>query len=248
MTVKTATGIQRFQDDKNLGQWFNQLYPLVKSRESAQPEQAIEPSASQDVAIDENEDEDSTYGFDLQSETPSPCSSNSVSSDGQTQPKQEPNKVLGKKRKHLFVPVKTCKKKKSDPLAEAVSSFNKLLDSDPTKYFMQFFKEENEKSRQQELELFKLQMQSQMQMQMQMLNKIFSSNSYDHTNQNYIQQPGSMTHAFGRQNPFSGYQPNARNMDSFNHQQGSQQFEMYEMGSQVSDSFSTSGKTYMNLQ
>jgi len=37
MTVKTATGIQRFQDDKNLGRWFNQLFPLVKSRESAQP-------------------------------------------------------------------------------------------------------------------------------------------------------------------------------------------------------------------
>ena len=248
MTVKTATGIQRFQDDKNLGQWFNQLYPLVKSRESAQPEQAIEPSASQDVTIDENEDEDSTYGFDLQSETPSPCSSNSVSSDGQTQAKKEPNKVLGKKRKNLFVPVKTYKKKKSDPMAEAVSSFNKLLNNDPTKDLMNFFKDENEKSRQQELELFKLQMQSQMQMQMQMLNKIFRSNSYDQTNQNYIQQPGSFTHAVGRQHPFSGYQPNARGMDLFNHQQGPQQFEMYEMGSQVSENCSTPGKTYMNLQ
>ena len=56
MTAKTATGIQRFQDDKNLGRWFNQLFPLVESRESAQPEQAIEPSAPQEVALDENYD------------------------------------------------------------------------------------------------------------------------------------------------------------------------------------------------
>ena len=56
MTAKTATGIQLFQDDKNLGRWFNQLFPFVKSRESAQPEQAIEPSAPQEVALDENYD------------------------------------------------------------------------------------------------------------------------------------------------------------------------------------------------
>ena len=45
MTIRTASGKKRFQEDKNLGKWFNQLYPLVKSRESAQPEQAIEPSS-----------------------------------------------------------------------------------------------------------------------------------------------------------------------------------------------------------
>ena len=45
MMIKCASGIKRFQEDKNLGKWFNQLYPLVKSRESAQPEQAIEPSS-----------------------------------------------------------------------------------------------------------------------------------------------------------------------------------------------------------
>ena len=58
----------------------------------------------------------------------------------------------------------------SDPLVEAVSSFNKMLDSDPTKERLTFFKEENEKSRKQELEIFKLQLQSQL--QMQMLSKI----------------------------------------------------------------------------
>ena len=152
MTVKTATGIQRFQDDKNLGHWFNQLFPLVKSRESAQPEQAIETSGSQEVTIKENHDEDPTHGYDFQSDTPSPCSSNSVPSSGQKMPRKEPKDFL-QKRKDLVVPLKTCKKKKSDPLAEGVSSFNKMLDSDPTKELLNFFNEENEKSRQQELKI-----------------------------------------------------------------------------------------------
>ena len=246
MTVKTATGIQRFQDDKNLGHWFNQLYPLVKSRESAQPEQAIEPSASQVVAIDENDYGDSTQSFDPQSDTSSPSSSNSIPSFGQTMPREEPRN-FSNKRKNLVVPVKTCKRKKGNPLAEAVSSFNKLLDHDPTKELLSFFKEENEKNRQQELKIFKLQLQSQMQMQMQMLNKIFGSNSYDLTHQNYSQQPSSYTNAFGRQDSFNGCQSNSGSMDALNHQQGSQQFEMNDMGNPVSESFSTPGKTYMNL-
>ncbi|XP_065053396.1 uncharacterized protein LOC135682438 [Rhopilema esculentum] len=42
--MKTASGIKRFQEEKNYGVWFNQLLELVKTRESCQPEQAIEPS------------------------------------------------------------------------------------------------------------------------------------------------------------------------------------------------------------
>ena len=41
--MKTASGIKRFQEEKNYGAWFNQLFELVKTRESCQPEQAIEP-------------------------------------------------------------------------------------------------------------------------------------------------------------------------------------------------------------
>ena len=243
MTFKTATGIQRFQDDKNLGCWFNQLFPLGKSRESAQPEQAIEPSACQEVAVDEKYDEDSTHGFDFQSDTQSPCSSNSVPSSDQRVSRKE-SKNFPPKRKNLAVPVKTCKKKKSDLLAEAVSSFNKMLDSDPTKELLEFFKEENEKSREQELEIFKSQLQSQMQMQMQMLSKIFGNNSYDWTPQNYSQQQSA--YPSGRHDYFNGCQSNSRSIDSPNHQQRPQQFEM-NMGSPVSESVSASGKTYMNL-
>ena len=44
LTMKTATGIKRLQDEKGYGPWFDQLFALVKTRDSCQPEQAIEPS------------------------------------------------------------------------------------------------------------------------------------------------------------------------------------------------------------
>lgn len=46
LTIQTATGIKRVQDEKGYGQWFNLLYPLIKSRDSCQPDQAIEPDAT----------------------------------------------------------------------------------------------------------------------------------------------------------------------------------------------------------
>ena len=48
LTCKSVSGIKRFQEDKDYGKWFNQLLPYIKSRESCQPEQAVEPSASID--------------------------------------------------------------------------------------------------------------------------------------------------------------------------------------------------------
>ena len=46
LTIKSASGIKRFQDEKSYGKWFDQLFALVKTRDSCQPEQAIEPSAN----------------------------------------------------------------------------------------------------------------------------------------------------------------------------------------------------------
>ena len=44
LTVKTASGIKRFQDEKEYGKWFDVLLPLMKTRLLCQPDQAIEPS------------------------------------------------------------------------------------------------------------------------------------------------------------------------------------------------------------
>lgn len=49
LTIRTATGIKRFQEEKGYGSWFDQLYPLVKTRDSCQPEQAIEPSNEREL-------------------------------------------------------------------------------------------------------------------------------------------------------------------------------------------------------
>ena len=45
LTVKTGTGIKRFQDDKGYGNWFKALFPVVRTRDSCKPDQAIESSS-----------------------------------------------------------------------------------------------------------------------------------------------------------------------------------------------------------
>ena len=49
LTIKTSTGIKRFQEERELGEWFNQLFPVVRTRDSCQPEHAVEPSSSEGV-------------------------------------------------------------------------------------------------------------------------------------------------------------------------------------------------------
>ena len=44
LTVKTATGIDRFQEQKNYGSWFPILFSLLKNGDFCQPERAVEPS------------------------------------------------------------------------------------------------------------------------------------------------------------------------------------------------------------
>ena len=46
LTQKTATGIKKYQEDYGFGKWFNALFDVVKTRDSCQPEQDLEPSIS----------------------------------------------------------------------------------------------------------------------------------------------------------------------------------------------------------
>ena len=63
MTVQISTGIPNFRDDKRLGSWFNQLYPVVKSRESCQLEQGLEPSNENEEEIENACDVNKTKMF-----------------------------------------------------------------------------------------------------------------------------------------------------------------------------------------
>jgi hypothetical protein len=61
MTIKTATGIQRFQDEKGYGKWFDLLFPLVKTRDSCQPDMAVETSAIDSNYLSEEEEIAKTF-------------------------------------------------------------------------------------------------------------------------------------------------------------------------------------------
>ena len=64
LTVRNASGIKRFKDQKGFGRWFMQLYPIVKARDSCQADQGIEPgfdnpstfSMDQDDGTDDEEE------------------------------------------------------------------------------------------------------------------------------------------------------------------------------------------------
>ena len=56
LTIKTGTGIKRFQEDKSYGSWFQKLYEVVKTRDSCQPDQAIEPRAISSIPTVPSED------------------------------------------------------------------------------------------------------------------------------------------------------------------------------------------------
>ena len=48
LTQRTASGISRYQREKRYGKWWDILFPLVASRESADPSNIVEPLFSND--------------------------------------------------------------------------------------------------------------------------------------------------------------------------------------------------------
>ena len=45
LTIRTAKGIKRFHEDRGLANWFKPLFAAVQTRDSCQPDQAIETSS-----------------------------------------------------------------------------------------------------------------------------------------------------------------------------------------------------------
>lgn len=89
--VKTASGIKRFQEEKELGNWFGKLLPLISSMDNCQPQQSIEPGQSLDPPAendlevdDDNSDEEenlvTTGSSNSLASTPSSDTSTSTSS------------------------------------------------------------------------------------------------------------------------------------------------------------------------
>ena len=127
-----GTGLKRFMD--NQGPWFNTLYQWVKTRDSCQPEQAIEPS-----------------GIHLNQ---SSSSSNSIADDFINQ--NSNNEDVVEQPASLFVPVPTRGKKRKNSAADSVVESFKQISEQTTRTMIDFFEKENEKDRKHEETLFQM--------------------------------------------------------------------------------------------
>lgn len=141
MILKTATGISNFKDQKNYSKWFDVLFPLIKSRDSCQPDQALEPSA----------------GCASDTEGEANIEQNKGTCEGETSKTSDDT---------LFVPKRAKKiRKKENKLvettAEIISSIQSLVKNDPTITLLQFMEKENARARAHELEILKLLVPSQ---------------------------------------------------------------------------------------
>ena len=144
LTVKTSTGVKRVQDEKQLGAWFNQLFPLVQTRDSCNPDMAVESSLSLQLS---------------DGELVKRASDNRAPTDEQSSDGFDQGDDSDKKQ---FVPIRKGRRKKvksqnsSSALSTAVELFEKVVNNDPTTQLIYFFKEENQRAREHELKLMEL--------------------------------------------------------------------------------------------
>ena len=171
MTVKTSTGVKRVQDEKQLGAWFNQLFPLVQTRDSCNPDMAVESSLSLQLS----DGELVKRASDNRTPTNEQSSDGSLQlSDGELVKRASDNRAPTDEQssdgfhqgddsdKKQFVPIRKGRRKKvksqnsSSALSTAVELFEKVVNNDPTTQLMHFFKEENQRAREHELKLMEL--------------------------------------------------------------------------------------------
>jgi len=126
LTQKTATGIKRFQEDHGFGKWFSTLYEVVKTRDSCQPDQALEPSTSNSDKSFDGTDDSRESGAEL----------------------FVPKKNVRKRQ--------SAKEKLDSTTFEVMEMVKEAVRNDPTKDLIAFMREEMEKSREHEMKLFHL--------------------------------------------------------------------------------------------
>ena len=180
MVFKTATGISNYKDQKDFSSWFDMLFPLIKSRESCQPEQAIEPSAGPSTSDKESE----INVFDDESETET-----SMKSD-----------------EKLFVPKPTKKNKRGEnnlveKTVEVLESVKSRVQNQQTSSFLEFMEKENARARAHELEMLKLLMPpSQTQVQ----------GNFEEASASSVPQPWQPYGHVGISSHFGNYLPNSQ--------------------------------------
>eukprot|EP00794_Sanderia_malayensis_P014832 gene14832-16372_t len=136
LTTSTASGIKQFQD--KFGKWFELLYPVVKQRESCDPDQSIEPCTEM------------TEGGTLLDNSVIPESSSredgpgkSSRDDGPGSSREDGKSNEKEKREKLFIPKKQAHKIAMEKI-------------DKTDNLIQYFQQQNERAKQHDLQLFKM--------------------------------------------------------------------------------------------
>ena len=138
LTIRTATGIKRSQEDRGPANWFKPLFEVVQTRDSCQPDQAIEAPS-------------------LEQSTSSETSTKSADSDKCSQDHLENNEDS---EGGLFIPIQ--KRKKGKPkekleaaIMEATELVEDVINKDPMK-LMNFLREEMNRSREHEFKMLQL--------------------------------------------------------------------------------------------
>ena len=115
MTQRTATGLSHYKVEKGYGKWWDELFPLVASRESSYRSNNIEPSAETDC------DEYNSFKGTVQEETDR------------------------RSKDYVPTRPPCSKKKKIDSFSDCLQSIAKsFLEKDPTDTLSKFLSEENE--------------------------------------------------------------------------------------------------------
>ena len=156
MKVKPASGIKRFQEDKELGNWFGKLLPLISSMENCQPQQSIEPGQSQMDSSAENDTEVDDEKSDEEENPVTPDSSDSLASTPSGGLSLKPRK------RKSYVPTPTVRKKslKTETvlgeIKETVQSSKTLSSENSLKDILEFLKEESRRLSERDNAFFQL--------------------------------------------------------------------------------------------
>ena len=145
MTMKTASGNERFVEERGYGKWFDLLYALVKTRGSCQRKNACEPSAhTGNVDKQDTGKNDEEVGGDDDD-----CASTSSSFIGSS-------KEVPSKGKRFSAKKPVSKRAKTEQMTKAVELLQGTIENDPTKELLQILREDIKQSREQKIPKLKL--------------------------------------------------------------------------------------------
>ena len=130
LTMKSGSGIKRFQEERGYGASFHQLFSLVKTRDSCQPEQAIEPDNEVSYIEDNSSISELAATSSTSSESPA-----------------------------FFLPTKKTSKVKARKDAifnDMLEIMKTVVNNDPIRNYLEYATEEAERNRQYEFQLVQM--------------------------------------------------------------------------------------------